>query len=73
MPKRAASSDGDAPKRGKADAWQTLQYMSGFGNEFATELLPGVLPKGQNSPQIVSRRSACAKAASACFLAPNGQ
>lgn len=26
-------------------------YQSGFGNEFATEALPGALPKGQNSPQ----------------------
>ncbi|ABF41006.1 homogentisate 1,2-dioxygenase [Candidatus Koribacter versatilis Ellin345] len=27
------------------------RYMSGFGNEFATEAEPGALPKGQNSPQ----------------------
>ncbi len=26
-------------------------YMSGFGNEFATEAVEGALPKGQNSPQ----------------------
>lgn len=26
-------------------------YMSGFGNEFASEALPGALPVGQNSPQ----------------------
>lgn len=26
-------------------------YLSGFGNEFATEALPGALPHGQNSPQ----------------------
>lgn len=29
----------------------TLTYQSGFGNEFATEALPGALPQGQNSPQ----------------------
>ena len=29
----------------------TLQYQSGFGNEFASEALPGALPAGQNSPQ----------------------
>jgi homogentisate 1,2-dioxygenase len=29
----------------------THHYMTGFGNEFATEALPGALPKGQNSPQ----------------------
>lgn len=28
-----------------------LQYLSGFGNEFASEALPGALPVGQNSPQ----------------------
>jgi homogentisate 1,2-dioxygenase len=32
----------------KAD---TLQYQSGFGNEFATEAIAGALPCGQNSPQ----------------------
>ncbi len=26
-------------------------YLSGFGNEFATEALPGALPEGRNSPQ----------------------
>lgn len=26
-------------------------YLSGFGNEFATEAVPGALPQGQNSPQ----------------------
>ena len=26
-------------------------YLSGFGNEFATEALPGALPIGRNSPQ----------------------
>ena len=28
-----------------------LVYQSGFGNEFATEALPGALPVGRNSPQ----------------------
>jgi homogentisate 1,2-dioxygenase len=28
-----------------------LQWMSGFGNEFATEAVPGALPQGRNSPQ----------------------
>jgi homogentisate 1,2-dioxygenase len=28
-----------------------LAYQSGFGNEHATEALPGALPVGQNSPQ----------------------
>src|ERR1700674_2057495 len=29
-------------------------YMSGFGNSFETEALPGALPVGRNSPQKVS-------------------
>ena len=29
----------------------TLAYLTGFGNEFASEALPGALPLGQNSPQ----------------------
>lgn len=29
----------------------TLEYLSGFGNHFATEARPGALPVGQNSPQ----------------------
>ncbi|OHE80366.1 MAG: homogentisate 1,2-dioxygenase [Lysobacterales bacterium GWF1_69_6] len=29
----------------------SLKYLSGFGNEFATEALPGALPEGRNSPQ----------------------
>jgi homogentisate 1,2-dioxygenase len=27
------------------------RYLSGFGNEHATEALPGILPEGQNAPQ----------------------
>src|SRR6218665_94904 len=29
----------------------TPRYMSGFGNSFETEALPGALPMGRNSPQ----------------------
>ncbi len=34
-----------------SDGSASLAYQSGFGNEFATEALPGALPVGQNSPQ----------------------
>ena len=30
-----------------------LLYQTGFANEFATEAVPGVLPKGQSAPQHV--------------------
>lgn len=29
----------------------TMTYQSGFGNDFATEAVPGALPVGQNAPQ----------------------
>lgn len=38
----------------KTDASSGLRYQSGFGNEFASEAVEGVLPKGQNSPQKVA-------------------
>ncbi|MDU9390549.1 homogentisate 1,2-dioxygenase [Pseudomonas sp. zfem002] len=34
-----------------SDSPSALAYQSGFGNEFASEALPGALPVGQNSPQ----------------------
>lgn len=34
-----------------SQATSTLSYLSGFGNEFASEALAGALPLGQNSPQ----------------------
>lgn len=30
---------------------ENLGYLSGFGNHFSTEAVPGALPQGQNSPQ----------------------
>ena len=41
-----------APEVDQAATGQaTPAYMSGFGNEFASEAIPGALPVGQNSPQ----------------------
>ena len=34
-------------------AADTIRYQSGFGNDFASEALPGALPVGRNSPQRV--------------------
>ena len=41
IPSEAESQTGQA----------STAYLSGFGNEFATEAVPGALPVGQNSPQ----------------------
>jgi len=40
------------PKASRAEARDApAGYQSGFGNEFATEALPGALPVGRNAPQ----------------------
>jgi homogentisate 1,2-dioxygenase len=48
-------------------------YLSGFGNEFATEALPGTLPAGQNSPQHVPRGLYAEQLSGSAFTAPRGQ
>ena len=49
----------------------TLAYQSGFGNEFATEALPGALPVGRNSPQrCASKPAACRCASGARIWVP---
>uniref|UniRef100_A0A0U1PC79 Homogentisate 1,2-dioxygenase n=1 Tax=Mizugakiibacter sediminis TaxID=1475481 RepID=A0A0U1PC79_9GAMM len=45
-------------------------YMSGFGNEFATEALPGALPRGQNSPQRVPYGLYAEQLSGTAFTAP---
>src|SRR5579859_4437176 len=47
-------------------------YLSGFGNEFATEALPGTLPAGQNSPQRVARGLYAEQLSGTAFTAPRG-
>jgi homogentisate 1,2-dioxygenase len=48
----------------------TLQYQSGFGNEFATEALPGALPVGRNSPQRAPYRLYAEQLSGTAFTAP---
>jgi homogentisate 1,2-dioxygenase len=45
-------------------------YQSGFGNEFATEALPGVLPASQNSPQKVAHGLYAEQLSGTAFTAP---
>jgi len=49
-----------------------LSYQSGFGNEFATEALPGALPVGQNSPQRVPYGLYAEQMSGTAFTAPRG-
>ncbi len=46
------------------------EYQSGFGNEFATEAIPGVLPAGQNSPQRVAHGLYAEQLSGTAFTAP---
>lgn len=39
-------------KSNKSPEAEEVEYQSGFGNHFASEAIPGALPKGQNSPLI---------------------
>jgi homogentisate 1,2-dioxygenase len=47
-----------------------LNYLTGFGNEFATEALPGALPSGQNSPQHVGYGLYAEQISGTAFTAP---
>jgi homogentisate 1,2-dioxygenase len=47
-------------------------YMSGFGNSFETEALPGALPVGRNSPQKVNYGLYAEQLSGSPFTAPQG-
>jgi homogentisate 1,2-dioxygenase len=50
----------------------TNKYMSGFGNDFETEALPGALPQGQNSPQRCPYGLYAEQLSGTPFTAPRG-
>ena len=52
---------------------QTLRYLSGFGNQFATEALEGVLPQGRNSPQRVAHGLYAELISGSAFTAPRAE
>ena len=47
-------------------------YMPGFGNDFETESLPGVLPQGRNSPQKCAYGLYAEQLSGSPFTAPRG-
>ena len=49
---------------------QELSYLSGFGNHFATEALPGALPQGRNSPQRCAYGLYAEQLSGTAFTAP---
>ena len=50
----------------------TPGYMSGFGNSFETEALPGALPIGRNSPQNCAYGLYAEQLSGSPFTAPRG-
>ncbi len=48
-------------------------YMSGFGNDFESEALPGALPQGQNSPQRCPYGLYAEQLSGTAFTAPRGR
>ena len=51
----------------------TPGYMSGFGNDFETEALPGALPQGMNSPQKCNYGLYGEQLSGTAFTAPSHQ
>ena len=49
---------------------QANGYQSGFGNEFASEAIPGTLPVGRNSPQRVAHGLYAEQLSGTAFTAP---
>ncbi|KAK9846297.1 hypothetical protein WJX81_001152 [Elliptochloris bilobata] len=49
---------------------EPLQYLSGFGNEFCSEALPGALPVGQNNPQACPYGLYAEQVSGTAFTAP---
>ena len=62
-----AAPAGSAPA---AAALPELRYQTGFGNEFATEALPGALPVGRNSPQVCPYGLYAEQISGTAFTAP---
>ncbi len=48
-------------------------YMSGFGNHFATEAVPGALPEGRNSPQRPAFGLYAEQLSGTAFTAPRAE
>src|SRR5450755_4464774 len=70
-----AKSAHPKPSNSKSDAKalaKPLRYQSGFGNEFASEAVEGILPRGQNSPQKVAHGLYAEQLTGTAFTAPRG-
>jgi homogentisate 1,2-dioxygenase len=50
-----------------------LRYLTGFGNEFGSEAVPGTLPQGQNAPQTPPRGLYTEQLSGTPFTAPRAE
>src|SRR6202142_4565682 len=68
---KATNTRKTSAKQNKSEKLE-LCYQSGFGNEFASEAVEGVLPRGQNSPQRVAHVLYAEQLSGTAFTAPRG-
>jgi len=68
--KGEGAQSGGAISRSGRSAAKPAEYMSGFGNSFETEALPGALPIGRNSPQKVNYGLYAEQLSGSPFTAP---
>jgi homogentisate 1,2-dioxygenase len=52
---------------------KAVRYLAGFGNEYATEAVPGALPVGQNAPQRPPRGLYTEQISGTPFTAPRAE
>ena len=74
-PSDCAPAPGPAPAPAPefAAAVESLQYQRGFGNQFASEAIPGALPVGRNSPQRAPFGLYAELISGSAFTAPRAQ
>ena len=60
-------------RAGSTTKTDTIEYLSGFGNGFETEALPGALPIGRNSPQKCPYGLYAEQLSGSPFTAPRGR
>ena len=70
--RRSAASASERVMSSAGTGTDAPRYLSGFGNEFATEALPGALPVGQNSPQRAPYGLYAEQLSGTAFTAPRG-
>ena len=56
-----------------AQQQQELRYLSGLGNTFSSEAVPGSLPVGQNSPLVCPRGLYAEQLSGTSFTTPRAQ